>query len=135
MEVLGLIDGTVLVISGMKAPAIPAESPVPGTLSLPAEVGTWVAEAIAAGVTFDVLKEITLALVRKGWSTAGKQATAESVTHTVVSYLNSAGYVDVGVTEVRHIAGEGWTVAGSADGSRFRGMASDNGSLIHVRVI
>lgn len=134
MEVVGLADGTVVIITGMEAPPTPGEYPVPGTLSLPIEVGTWIGEAVAAGVTFDILKEIALALARKGWSSQGNHATAESVTQTVVSYLRSVGYVDVAVTKVRRIADEGWTLAGTADGSRFSAMASDSGSLIHVHV-
>jgi len=134
MEVLGLADGAALVITGMASPPTADEPPAQGTLSLPAEVATWIGEAVAAGVTFEVLKEASVALVRQGWTKKGTTATAESVTQAVVQYLCSCGYIEIVVSEVRRVSGQGWTLTGTADGSRFGGMADDGGNLVHVRV-
>lgn len=134
MEILGLPDGTALVLAGMESPPTVSERPVRETLSLPADVATWIGEAIAAGVTFEVLKEASVALVRKGWTKKKTTATAESVTQTVVHYLHSCGHVDIVVSSVRRIADEGWTLTGSADDSRFGAMADEGGNVVHVRV-
>lgn len=134
MEVIGLADGAALVITEMVPPPKADEFPTPGTLWVPTEVATWVGEAIAAGVTFEVLKETSVALVRKGWTKKKTSATAELVTQVVLTYLRSCGYVEVCVSEVRRVAGQGWTLTGTADGVPFRGMADDGGNLVHVRV-
>lgn len=133
MEILGLPDGTALIVAGMESPPTVDERPDRGTLSIPVDVATWIGEAIAAGVTFEVLKEASVALVRKGWTKKGTTATAESVTQTVVHYLRSCGYVDIVVSGVRRITGQGWTLTGSADDSRFGAMADESGNVVHVR--
>ena len=134
VEILGLADGSALVIEGMDSPPTTVERPADGTLSVPMEVAIWVGEAIAAGVTFDVLKEAVVALVRRGWARKAEVATIGSVTQTVVEYLRSCGHVDIVVSEARRVDGQGWTLIGSADGSRFGAMADEGGNVVHVRV-
>lgn len=134
MEVVGLPDSTAIVITGLVAPTTVGDHQTQGTLALPTEVATWIGEAVAAGVTFEVLKEASVALLRRGWTRRASPATVGSVTEAVVQYLHSCGYVDVVVSEARRIDGQGWILTGTVDGSSFKGMADDGGSLVHVRV-
>jgi len=134
MHVIGLEDGAALIVVGMVPPTTVGEFPVEGTLSLPTEVAVWVGEALAAGVTFEVLKEALVALASRGWTKKGTTATAESTTQAIVEYLRSCGYLEIVVSEIRRVEGRGWTLTGLADGSRFAGMSDADGKLIHVRI-
>lgn len=136
MHVVGLRDGSSIVFDGLVAPAGGAwdPEPEPGTLSGPSEIVFWVGEAVAAGVTFDVLKEIVLGLVQRGWSRRTGMVDAVGVAAIVRNYLESTGYVEILVTEIREVEGAGWSLAGSADGARFRALADPHGAVTHVRV-
>lgn len=134
MEMLGLPDGSALVISGLERPQPTEELRPSGTLFSPSDVAAFAAEAVAAGITFDVLKGIVLSLVGKGWKRKDSTMTAEAVTRTVSDYLRANGYTKVSVTEVKCVAGEGWTLVGHADGCAFLGTATIDGRLMHVRV-
>lgn len=134
VEVVGLTDGSGLVIADMDAPEQVSVERAPDVLGVPSEVMAWIAEAVAAGVTFDVLKAITASLVGRGWRRRPAPATAESITRAVTSYLRSCGYVDIRVTDARLVPGEGWTLQGIANGLGFKGLTDEGGNVIHVRV-
>lgn len=134
MEVVGLPDGAALVVEGMEAPEIAPERPAEGTLGGPIEIAGWVGDAVAAGVTFDVLKEVAVSLLKRGWRRRSTPATAESITRAVESYLRSCGYVDIRVTEIRLIARQGWILNGVANGAPFSGLTDESGNVIHVNV-
>ena len=80
MEVVGLTDGSGLVIADMDAPEQVSVERPPDVLGVPSEVMAWIAEAVAAGVTFDVLKVIAASLVGRGWRRRPAPPTAESIT-------------------------------------------------------
>jgi len=130
----GLPDGSMLILGG--TPERPASSKVndEDTLSLPIEVTAWVGEAVAAGITFDVLKAMSSRLLRSGWRVSEAPATATSVTASVEAYLRSSGYLAVEVQEVRQISGQGWSVAGKVDKAKFQARSDEQGRVIHVRV-
>lgn len=134
MVVLAVADGAAIVVVGMDPPPGNEREADRGTLSFPAEVASCIGDAIAAGVTFDVLKEASVALVRRGWTKRVLTVTAESITQTVLDYLRSCGYVNVVLSEVKRVGGEGWTLKGSVDGARFSVMADEGGHVVHVRV-
>jgi hypothetical protein len=134
VQVLGLSDGSVLLLD-----ATPAASELPkaaddGTLALPVEVTSWIGEAVAAGVTFEVLKTIVVRLPRNASKAKAAPATAASVAETVETYMRSSGYRSVLVGEIRQVSGQGWTLTGTADGATFRARADEQGRVIHVRI-
>jgi hypothetical protein len=128
-------DGGALVVDGLEPP--PAEGqPAARCGILGAEVETlgWVGGAIAAGITYDVLRSLAAQLVRSGWRPRPEEPTIGSVSATVTNYLTSVGYLDVRLSDVRKVAGQGWAIAGTADGTPVRGRADVSGQLLHVRV-
>ena len=133
VQILGLADGSVLLIDEA---AISESTPVAddGTLSLPVEMSSWIGEAVAAGITFDVLKTIVLRLQRKTPKIADGPTTATSVREAVETYLRTSGYPTVVVDELRQVSGQGWTLTGTAGGAAFRARADEQGRVIHVRV-
>lgn len=134
MYVVGLRDSSSIIVDGLVAPPADPLEPDSGTLSAPYEVMAWISDAVAAGVTFDVLKEIAASLIRKGWSRRTRSIDAAGVTSIVRDYLTSTGYMTIVVNEVRKVADAGWSLAGTADGSSFRALADPHGDVTHVRV-
>ncbi|MET7771762.1 hypothetical protein [Nocardia sp. NPDC005366] len=133
-RVIGLSDGSVIVVSGIESPAEPEARPSDGTLSLPAEAAAWIGATVAAGITFDVLKLTAAGLVQRSWVKKQPPASAEALTETVIRYLRSNGYTDVQVTDIRKVDGEGWKLSGTANESTFRCLSDESGSVTHVRV-
>lgn len=135
MEAIGFTDGSVLVIVGLEPPPSPTKIPAPGTLSVPGDITYWIAEAVAAGVTFDVLKATVSSLMTKGWNRQSiSETTAESITQSVLAYLSICGYENMRITEARLVQDGGWTFAGTADDCKFSGIADVHGNLIHIHV-
>ena len=94
----------------------------------------WVGEAVAAGVTFEVLRSFASHLVESGWTHEPIPPSIESVSATVTEYLLSLGYLETRLTEVRRVGDQGWSIAGTADGASVRGRADPSGQLLHVRI-
>jgi hypothetical protein len=134
MYIAGLQDGSVLVIAGFSAPEAEPSTPDQGTLSMPGEAYEWISGVILSGVTFDVLKAITARLLTEGWSRRARTVDADEATAVVRRYLQSQGYLELEVTEVRKVDGSGWTVKGTADDTKFRAIADLQGAIVHVRV-
>jgi hypothetical protein len=105
-----------------------------GALSSEIEALEWVGEAVAAGITFEVLRSFAAHLIAQGWRRRPTDPSAEAISATLTSYLASVGYLDIRVSEVRRVAEQGWSIAGTADGEPFRGRADPSGQLVHVRV-
>lgn len=137
MRIFGLEDGSAIVVAALNAPSINAGPPVDGTLSLPLDVSAWIGEAVAAGITFDVLKSIVVALIRRGWAArpVPAPATATSVTTAAIDYLEWIGHTDVRLGEVRKVEGQGWRIGGTMGDGRFTVLADETGSIFHVRVL
>lgn len=135
MYVVGLRDRSSIVVDGLVAPAgADGHEPEPGTLGAPSEFMTWMGDAVAAGITFDVLKAIATDLVRRGWSRHSRPVDATDITAIVREYLESTGYMTILVKEVRKVADAGWSISGTADGRSFRALAELHGEVTHVRV-
>ncbi|MGV9664351.1 hypothetical protein ACWDUL_21355 [Nocardia niigatensis] len=136
MQVIGLSDGSAIVLARVVDSGAPQPIPDEGTLSLPVEAVTWISDAVAAGVTFDVLKAAALGLVTRGWTPApgDSAASAETVTDTVIRYLRDCGYTDVQIAEIRKVDHQGWKLSGKASGYTFSGLADESGDVIHVRI-
>lgn len=134
MHVVGLRDRSSIIVDGLVAPAASDELD-PGTLAAPSEVMAWISEAVAAGITFDVLKAIATGLIRCGWSRHARTVDAAGITAIVRDYLQSTGYTTITVKEVRKVADAGWSLSGTADGTNFRALADPDGAVTHVRVI
>lgn len=134
MYVVGLRDRSSIVVDGLVAPTADPGEPEPGTLGASHEAMAWVGDAVAAGVTFDVLKEVAARLVRSGWSRRTRAVDAACVTSTVRDYLQSTGYMTIVFNEVRKVAEAGWSLTGTADGASFRALADPHGEVTHVRV-
>lgn len=134
MQAFGLSDGSSILVNLMEPPMQRDRRPDPGTLASPVEVANWIGEAVAAGITFEVLKETAITLVKRGWSPNAAPASADEVAATVVRHLTVCGYEDVFVSEVRKVDGHGWTLRGTADKTTFKGAADEDGKVVHVRV-
>lgn len=135
MYIVGLRDRSSIVVNGLVAPTVAdGHEPEPGTLGVSTEVMAWIGGAVAAGVTFDVLKGIAADLVRRGWSRQAKDVDAAGITAIVRAYFESAGYTTIVVNEVRRIANAGWSISGTADGTGFRATADLHGEVTHIRV-
>jgi hypothetical protein len=138
-EAVSCEDGSSLLIGGFvvgEATGVDGganESKPSGTRGV-TEVSMWVLEAVAAGITFDVLKQSLAALIHKGRALRQPPADAAGVRQAVVDFLKDRGYVDITVNETAHAPGEGWRLAGIADDDLFEALAEPTGQLIHVRV-
>jgi hypothetical protein len=85
--VVVLGDGSSLRITGLEPSAAPTQSPPEeGTLSTVQEVQSFVSEAIAAGITFELLKTLVLSLARGGHLMVRRTATADDVRNTLQRY-------------------------------------------------
>lgn len=128
-------DGGAVVVDGIEPPHAEARPVAPdGTLGGEVEALGWVGGAIAAGITYDVLRSLGAQLVQRGWKRRPEEPTIGSVSATVTNYLTSVGYVEIRLSEVRKVANQGWAIAGTADGAPVRGRADVSGQLLHVRV-
>jgi hypothetical protein len=125
-DIMPLDDGSVLLLDG---PAPVTSEPTEGTLG--GEVVHFVIDAIAGGVTFDVLKRIAGHLPG---SRQHEPASADTVRDTVTEYLFRSGYAHVDVTELRKVGSSGWTVEGTADGDAFHALSDITGVVTHVRL-
>jgi hypothetical protein len=125
-DIMPLEDGSVLLLD---APPSVAPSPTEGVLS--GEVVHFLVDAIAGGVTFDVLKRVAARLTVPH---EPKPASADVVRGAITEYLLRAGYEQVDVTELRKVSDSGWTVSGTADADRFHALSDISGSVIHVRL-
>jgi len=125
-DIMPFGDGSVLLLD---APPSSAPSPAEGVLS--GEVVQFLVDAIAGGVTFDVLKRVAARLTdpRKP-----ELASADVVRDAITEYLLRSGYGLVDVTELRKVGDSGWTVNGTADADRFHALSDVTGSVIHVRL-
>jgi hypothetical protein len=125
-DIMPLGDGSVLLLD---APPASTPSPTEGVLS--GEVVHFVVDAIAGGVTFDVLKRVAarLTLPHKP-----EPASADVVRDAITEYLLRSGYGQVDVAELRKVGDSGWTVNGTADADHFHALSDITGSVIHVRL-
>ena len=125
-DIMPLEDGSVLLLD---APLTSTPSPTEGVLS--GEVVHFLVDAIAGGVTFDVLKRVAARLtVPHGPA----PASADVVRDAITEYLLRSGYGEVDVTELRKVGDSGWTVNGTADADHFHALSDITGSVIHVRL-
>jgi hypothetical protein len=137
LHTLGTDDGGAIVIYGLEPPhADIASRRSDGTLSGEVELALaeWVGAAVAAGITFEVLRSCASQLIEKGWKPRTRQPSAETISSTLTEYLSSIGYLDIRLSEVRQVADQGWLIAATADGAIVRGRADRSGQLLHVRV-
>ncbi len=134
MYVVGLPDRSSIILVGLVVPAADRREPELGTLGASSEAVAWVGDAIAAGVTFEVLKEIAARLVLNGWSRRAMSVDAGGISSIVRRYLESIGHNSIEISEVRKVAEAGWSLTGTADGSSFRALADPDGEVTHVRV-
>jgi len=118
-------DGVLL----LDAPPSSAPSPTEGVLS--GEVVQFLVDAVAGGVTFDVLKRLAARLTDPH---KPEPASADVVRDAITEYLLRSGYGLVDVTELRKVGDSGWTVNGTADADRFHALSDVTGSVIHVRL-
>lgn len=135
LNVITLQDGSTLVLTDVH-PAAGDQPPAPvadGTLSTIHEVQAFVAEAVAAGITFDVLKAAVRRLGERD-AAPPPAATADQVRSTVEAYFLDAGYDDVRIAELRRIGSEGWTVDGNVDGESFRAISDASARVVHIRL-
>jgi hypothetical protein len=125
-DIMPFGDGSVLLLD---APPSSASSPAEEVLS--GEVVQFLVDAIAGGVTFDVLKRMAARLTdphKPG------PASADAVRDAITEYLLRSGYGLVDVTELRKVGDSGWTLKGTADADRFHALSDVTGSVIHVRL-
>ena len=135
MWAYGMDDGSAIVLTNRPVEDRAASQPQPDILSsAPVEAANWLTEAVAAGVTFDVLKSIAIQAVRRGWARTEDPVDASRVTAVVVNYLLSSGYVEVQISEIRRVPEQGWTAKGTADEKAFTARSDQSGNVIHVRV-
>lgn len=135
MWAFGVDDGSAIVLANRQMEGSTSPKPERDLLSsAPIEVANWLTDAVAAGITFDVLKAIAAQAIRRGWARRDKPVDASTVTATVLGYLLSSGYLDPQVSEIRHVPEQGWTAKGSADGRAFTARSDESGNVVHVRV-
>lgn len=136
MHVVTLSDGSTLLLTD--APPLEADrsSSTPavaeGTLSNIHDLQVFLAEAVAAGITFDVLK----ATVRRlGFPRSDPQppATAADVRAAVEAYFLDAGYDEIRIDELRRVGSDGWTVDGRVDGESFRALSDASAYVVHIQ--
>jgi hypothetical protein len=125
-DIMPLEDGSVLLLD---APAPDSAPPQKGVLS--GEAMHFVVDAIAGGVTFDVLKRIASRLTT---SSDNHHASADVVRDAITEYLLRSGYSQVDVTDLRKVGDSGWTVRGNADNDTFHALSDNSGAVIHVRL-
>ncbi len=132
--VMVLGDGSELLVHRSLAPDAPhASEPVKGTLAAP-EITEFVTDAILGGITFDVLKTVLTRLAkREHVPQPAEPAAASDVEAAVARHLLGAGYLEVAVTETRHVDGSGWILRGFADEQPFQAMSEETGRIIHLR--
>lgn len=128
-------DGAAVVVDGFEPPT-QGESPQrdDGTLSAEVEALEWVGEAVAAGVTFEVLRSLAAHLIAGGWRQRQPEPSIEAIGATLTEYLTSLGYLDIQLAEVRRVGDQGWLITGAADGAVVQGRADPSGQLLHVRI-
>jgi hypothetical protein len=122
-----LEDGSVLLLDS--PPSSTPPPPTEGVLS--GEVVHFLIDAVAGGVTFDVLKR---AATRLTVPHKPEPASADVVRDAITEYLLRSGYEQVDVTELRKVSDSGWTINGTADADRFHALSDITGSVIHVRL-
>ncbi|MBV9484769.1 MAG: hypothetical protein JO246_01790 [Frankiaceae bacterium] len=132
-EIVPLENGSVLLLDRAlyldhAAPSVD-ERP-DGVLS--GEIVHFAIDAIAGGITFDVLKRIASRLA--GPSSKTQAASADLVRDAITEYLLRSGYVRVEVAELRKVGDTGWVVTGTADAETFRALSDSSGAVIHVRL-
>jgi hypothetical protein len=134
---LGVEDGSTFLVSRLAEPE-PARDATSddaraGVLGA-TEVSAWFGEAVAAGVTFDILKTILVGLLNNGRASRQRQVGADEIRDAVAWHLATSGYRAVDFHEVRQVPGHGWSVTGEADARPFRALAEPTGQLIHIRI-
>jgi hypothetical protein len=134
MNIVGLESGSAIIIDGYDRPNVDTIDYNNGTLMTPADILSWIGDAVAAGITFDVLKTIGVTLVAKGWKKGKALSTAEDVKKTIDNYLRSCGYFEIRYTEIKHINGEGWALSGQIDGKSLKSLTDESGQIIYVRI-
>lgn len=135
MWAYGMGNGNALVLSFEQVQVATRDAPDPDLLATaPAELASWVGEAVAAGVTFEVLRRVAVEAVRRGLTRQGQPANASQVTATITAYLLSCGYIDPQVSEIRLVEAQGWTARGSVDRGSFTARSDTSGNVVHVRV-
>jgi hypothetical protein len=128
-------DGGAIVVKGFAPPpGAHSSKSRDGTLSAEIAALEWVGDAVAAGITFEVLRSFAAHLIDSGWKRDRIAPSIESVSAAVTEYLSSVGYLDIRLTEVRRVSDQGWSIAGTADGAHLRGRADPSGQLLHIRV-
>jgi len=133
-EVAVLDDGSVLLLPPDTHEHERPTGPADGTLSV-ADVPGFVVDAVASGITFDVIKAAVRDLVARHRLAEPAVATADQVRDVITSYLLASGYLDVAVVEIRHLPQQGWTVQARADDESFRAWSDESGQLIHLRAV
>jgi hypothetical protein len=124
-DIMPLEDGSVLLLDASVRASVPSTE---GVLS--GEVVRFVIDAIAGGVTFDVLKRIAS---RLGTSPKA-DASGDDVRDAITEYFLRSGFTQVDVTELRKVGDSGWAVTGTADGDTFHALSDSTGAVTHIRL-
>jgi hypothetical protein len=135
-DLFELSDGSMLLSTVDSAEFSRVPQPADGTLStidVAAEVSTYLADVVGAGITFELLKIGAMRLVDR-FHLRPSKATASSVRDDVLSFLTESGYLQITFSQIEHVPGEGWTTSGRADQADFRTMCDEDGLLVHIRV-
>lgn len=127
-DIVPLDDGSVLLIDSPVREEPQATSQ--GVLS-GGELVHFVVDAVAGGVTFEVLKRIASQLTR---SESPTPVDATTVTDELGKYLLRFGQGAITMKEVRKVGDHGWTATGTVGGRVFYATSDDSGRVIHVRV-
>jgi hypothetical protein len=125
-QIVPLEDGSVLLCDDAPSASSPAPQGVLG-----GELTHFVVDAVAGGVTFDVLKRIASRLTASREPSA---VPADDVRDAVTAYLLRSGYRNVNQTELRQVGEHGWTIEGTADGEPFHALSDPAGRVIHVQL-
>lgn len=130
-----LDDGSTILVVGAVAEVEVADH-VDGTLSRSVEVAAWISEAVAAGITFDVLKRIGRDLVKRDDSgdVAAPEADPAAVVDAVLWHLASVGHSEAAIEEIRKVEGQGWVLRGVCLSGLITARADEAGRVIHLRI-
>ena len=130
-----LADGSWLILldTPKDEEAHPAGTTTPTDGVLSGEFLQLFGEAVAAGVSYEMLKAAAVQIARKT-GLIRDAADAESICRTVTEFLLRVGHTDVTVTDVLQVPEHGWRVQGTVDGQAFVATSDETGRVTHLRI-